>query len=98
METRGDSGGRSKTWTPLTERVGRGIANARRTNSDTAFPSAIDRLAAYCRTSQLREPFFHTDCCYVEFHPIVVTGSHVARFLQYGVPLYAGAEFEPSVG
>ena len=52
MEMRGDSGGRSKTWTPLTERVGRGIANARRTSSDTALPSAIDRLAAYCRTSR----------------------------------------------
>src|SRR5216684_1006719 len=46
MLTRGDSGGRSKTCTPFTKRVGRGTVNARRTNSDTALPRASERLAA----------------------------------------------------
>src|SRR5712664_622527 len=46
MFTRGDSGGRSKTCTPFTRRVGRGTVNARRTNSDTALPRASERLAA----------------------------------------------------
>jgi len=47
MVTRGDSAGRSKTCSPLTVRVGRGMVNARRNNSETAFPRARERLAAY---------------------------------------------------
>ena len=44
--TRGDSAGRSKTCRPLTERLGGGSENPRRTSSDTAFPSRSDRLSA----------------------------------------------------
>ncbi len=45
--TLGDCGAKSKTRKPLIERVGRGVVNARRTRSDTAFPRARERLAAY---------------------------------------------------
>src|SRR5258708_37101336 len=45
--TLGDCGAKSKTRKPLIERVGRGVVNARRTSSDTAFPRARERLAAY---------------------------------------------------
>jgi hypothetical protein len=52
MVTRGDSAGRAKTCSPLTVRVGRGMVNARRSNSEKAFPRPRERPAAYRLTSR----------------------------------------------
>src|SRR5580692_413446 len=50
--TVGDPWGSSTTWNPFTRRVCSGACKPRRTNSDTAFPSAMSRLSAYTFTSR----------------------------------------------
>src|ERR1700687_306866 len=45
--TTGESGGRSNTRNPLTMRVGRRTVKPRRTSSETALPTDMERLCAY---------------------------------------------------
>lgn len=71
MLTRGEPGGNSTTWKPLTTRVCKGACSPRRSRSDTALPIATSRLLAYVRTSSKTSSSSESVVLMVTMMPIV---------------------------